>query len=127
MKKLLLTLILILTISSSAWAIGGVNLNDTVEGTSGVSFSETSTGGWDAIEVPATVEYVRHVTIQVHDGAGTVADAREGFLYSFDSDGTDYQYVETELSLSLGKLAGEVLIYIKASAASKEISVGALQ
>jgi len=100
---------------------------DKVESTTGVSFDEEATGSWQAIELPSTVENVRHVYIQVNDGSGTIADTTEGFLLSFDSDGSEYAYIpETGITLSIGKKAGEVLFYIKATA-STDITVTGLR
>lgn len=97
---------------------------DKVESTGGFTWNEESTGGWDAIEVPAGVESVRHVWVQVNDGSGNVSDTRSEFLLSFDSDGAEYMYVDTSgIALSMGKKAGGVLFYIKTSAANQDITV----
>ena len=127
MKKLFFVLSMLLIYCGLVLA-GDLVVYDKVEGTSGVTFNEESTGGWDAIELPSTVENCRHVLVQVNDGSGSVTDTREAFLWSFDSDGSDYFYSDSAgVYISIGKKAGEIILYVKCSAANQDITVAAIR
>jgi len=78
-----------------------------------------TTGSWQAITVPSGVEGSRHVAIQVHNGTTTdythvQAANQVEFHYSSESDGTGWNYGD-RLVISMGKKAGETLLYIKAA------------
>jgi hypothetical protein len=124
MKKIIL--VLIFCVLSSPVFAADIIAYDKVEGTVFHTFWTATTGAWQAVSIPSTVENTRHVLIQVHDGVEGYAHSDVQFLFSSASDGTGWQYCEGTLAIPIGKKASAVLIYIKA-AGSQQIAVSCLR
>lgn len=95
--------------------------NDTVEGTEIITFWVNTTGAWQAITLPSTIEDIRHVSIQVHDGSQTEythIDNVVEFQVSGVSGGTGWSY-STGITFGIGKERNEIICYVKAAAGQK--------
>ncbi len=97
---------------------------DTVQGTMIKTFWIATTGDWQAITMPATIEDARHISIQVHNGTATDythIDNQVEFQISSESAGTGWTYA-SGIVVSVGKQAGEIVCYVKA-ALSQQIAI----
>ena len=125
---------LILLFVIALWVTGSLayvnsRVNDTVEGTQILAIEHIdTTGSWQAISIPSTIENVRHIAIQVHNGTAsdyTHIDNVVEFQLSDTGSDTDFFYTGG-ITIAVGKGASETICYVKA-AVSQKIAILALR
>ena len=115
----------LLVLIASAYAIQ--RTNDTVEGTAIETIAHISTtGAWQAISIPSTIENLRHIAIQVHNGTAsdyTHIDNVVEFQISKTGIDGDFFYA-SGITIAIGKESGEVICFIKAAVSQKIAILG---
>ena len=88
------------------------------------TFWISTTGGWDAVELPPGIE-CKSVKINVHDGVdGYAHSGSQEFMYSSLSDGSVWDWALDGLVINVAKASGTIC-YVKAPSGNK-ITVTAL-
>lgn len=120
----LIFLLLSCFVLSTTLAFAYVNsrVSDTVEGTEIVTITHISTtGSWQAISIPSTIENVRHIALQVHNGTASDYTHIDNVVeFQISSTGSDDDfYYSTGITFAVGKGNSEVITYIKADTGQK--------
>lgn len=126
-KKFKLVLIVIISLLIMTFAYASQRVNDTVEGTAIETIAHISTtGAWQAISIPSTIENLRHIAIQVHNGTASDYTHIDNVVeFQISKTGIDGDFFYTSgITLALGKEASEVICFIKAAVGQKIAILG---